>query len=82
MSSDEDSEEEGEANYYKENIFNKEDFYLYRSVLNIYGQEYQKAIVDLEACSNIMHQNKVLYPKNKFPDTDIDNGYESPTNNN
>lgn len=25
-----------------------------------------------------MHQNKVLYPKNKFPDTDLD-GYESPT---
>jgi TolA-binding protein len=76
--SSEESEDEGEANYYKENIFNKEDFYLYRAVLNIYAQEYGKAITDFETCSNIMHQNKVLYPKNKFPDADLE-GYESPT---
>ena len=79
VSSEEDTDNEGEANYYKENIFNKEDFYLYRAVLNIYGQEYNKAISDLEQCSNIMHQNKVLYPKNQFPDDNLDDGYESPT---
>jgi tetratricopeptide (TPR) repeat protein len=26
-----------------------------------------------------MHQNKVLYPKNQFPDKDLEDGYESPT---
>ena len=78
-SSDEDQEGDNDANYYKENIFNKEDFYLYRSVLFIYGQEYSKAIQDLEQCSSIMHHNKVLYPKNQFPDKDLDDGYESPT---
>ena len=43
-SSEDEEESEQDANYYKENIFNKEDFYLYRSVLFIYGQEYEKAI--------------------------------------
>jgi len=28
----------------------------------------KKAISDLEASSTIMHSNKVLYPKNQFPD--------------
>lgn len=73
--------EEEEANYYKENIFNKEDFYLYRGVLSIYGQDYAKAIKDLEACSSVMHQNKQLYPKNQFPDLRDSDGYESPTGN-
>lgn len=78
-SSDDEEEDSQDANYYKENIFNKEDFYLYRSVLYIYGQEYDKAILDLEQCSGIMHQNKVLYRKDQFPDKDLDDGYESPT---
>ena len=77
--SSEEEEGDNDANYYKENIFNKEDFYLYRSVLYIYGQEYSKAIQDLEQCSSIMHHNKVLYPKNQFPDKELDEGYESPT---
>lgn len=50
-SDDEASQENGEdadANYYKENIFNKEDFYLYRAVLYIYGADYEKAVQDLE----------------------------------
>jgi hypothetical protein len=37
---------EDEANYYKENIFNKEDFYLYRGVLHIYQGEHKKALAD------------------------------------
>ena len=57
-------DEDADANYYKENIFNKEDFYLYRAVLQIYGAEYEKAVQDLEQCSGIMHQSKNLYPKN------------------
>ena len=26
-----------------------------------------------------MHQNKVLYPKNKYSDKELEDGYESPT---
>ena len=59
---------EEEANYYKENIFNKEDYYLYRAIMLMYAGEYEKSIQDLEQCSQIMHCNKVLYPKNQFPD--------------
>ena len=83
-SDEENDGEDPEANYYKENIFNKEDFYLYRGVLSIYACEYESAIEDLQQCSVVMHQNKVLYPKNQFgevDDIDFDNlseGYESP----
>ena len=41
-------------------------------MLYIYGEEYDKALKDLEQCSNVMHQNKELYPKNQFPDEDLD----------
>ena len=43
-SDDENDEASEDANYYKENIFNKEDFYLYRGILHIYGEHYDKAI--------------------------------------
>jgi hypothetical protein len=56
--------EDDDVNYYKENIFNKEDYYLYRGILQIYTGEYDNAMKDLEASSNIMHSNKVLTPKN------------------
>ena len=65
-----DAKEAEEANYYKENIFNKEDYYLYRGVMNIYAGEYEKAIGDFDQSSQIMHANKVLYPRNQFPDDD------------
>lgn len=39
----EDDKEE-ETNYYKENIFNKEDYYLYRAVMFFYAGEYEKSI--------------------------------------
>lgn len=32
--------DEGETNYYKENIFNKEDYYLYRAVMYFYAGDY------------------------------------------
>ena len=76
---DETEEASEDANYYKENIFNKEDFYLYRAILYIYGEQYDKAIQDLDQCSHIMHQNKALYPKNQWSDKDLEEGYESPT---
>lgn len=63
-----DTKEVEEANYYKENIFNKEDYYLYRGVMQIYAGEYEKAIADFDQSSQIMHANKVLYPRNQFPD--------------
>jgi hypothetical protein len=50
----EEEDEEG-ANYYKENIFNKEDYYLYRAVMYFYSGEFDKAINDLEQSSSIMH---------------------------
>lgn len=39
---------EEDTNYYKENIFNKEDYYLYRAVMFFYAGEYEKSIVDFE----------------------------------
>ena len=57
-------EGDDDTNYYKENIFNKEDYYLYRAVMHFYSGEYEKSILDFEASSNIMHASKVLYPKN------------------
>lgn len=63
----EEQEEEG-ANYYKENIFNKEDYYLYRAAMYFYAGDFDKAINDFEMSSSIMHSQKVLYPRNQFPD--------------
>lgn len=44
----EEEEKEEETNYYKENIFNKEDYYLYRAVMFFYCGEYDKSIQDFE----------------------------------
>lgn len=35
-----------------------------------YTGEYDKAISDFEQSSSIMHAQKVLYPRNQFPDED------------
>jgi len=61
--------EEEDMNYYKENIFNKEDYYLYRAVMFFYAGDYEKALADFEASSAIMHAQKTLYPKNQFGDS-------------
>jgi hypothetical protein len=37
-------EKEEETNYYKENIFNKEDYYLYRAVMFFYSGDFEKSI--------------------------------------
>jgi len=34
--------------YYKENIFNLEEMYLYRAIFNIYSHNYQAGLADLE----------------------------------
>jgi len=49
-----------EPNYYWENIFNCEDFHLYRAVINFYAGHYKKAEKDFESSSKIMHANKSL----------------------
>ena len=67
-----DQKDADEANYYKENIFNKEDYYLYRGVMHIYDGEYEKAISDLATSSREMHANKELFPKNQFPDEELE----------
>lgn len=36
--------------------------------MHIYIGDYDKALSDLDASSGIMHANKVLYPKNQFPE--------------
>lgn len=84
LSSKRDGEEASEAgtvgeegtNFYKENIFNKEDYYLYRAVMYFYAGEYDKALNDFEQSSSIMHAQKVLYPRNQFPDGDLGEGAE------
>lgn len=61
---EEEEHPEEETNYYKENIFNKEDYHLYRAVMFFYSGEFEKAILDFDQSSFIMHSNKVLYPRN------------------
>jgi len=48
-------------NYYRENIFNREDFHLYRAIMHFYSEEYDKAIADFQQTSTIMHANKHLH---------------------
>lgn len=45
---DEEEQKDEETNYYKENIFNKEDYYLYRAVMYFYAGEFDKSIQDFE----------------------------------
>jgi hypothetical protein len=47
--------QEEETNYYKENIFNKEDYHLYRAVMNFYAGDFEKSLSDFEQSSSIMH---------------------------
>jgi tetratricopeptide (TPR) repeat protein len=78
MCGDDEELKEEETNYYKENIFNKEDYYLYRAVMYFYAGEYEKSICDFEQSSSIMHSSKVLYPRNQFPDDeDLDDNADN-----
>jgi hypothetical protein len=40
--------------------------------MHIYGGEYEKAISDLAQSSREMHSNKELFPKNQFPDEELE----------
>ena len=46
--------EEEEINYYKDNIFNKEDYFLYRAVIYFYLGDYEKSISDFDQSSSLM----------------------------
>ena len=46
--------------YYKENIFGREDFFLYRAVYLFYQGEYDKAKIDFEASMACKQEIKEL----------------------
>ncbi|CAI2363482.1 unnamed protein product [Moneuplotes crassus] len=58
MKEDDHTGEFDTISYYRENIFNLEDYYLYRGVMRFYNQDYQKAIKDFEISSRIKSINK------------------------
>lgn len=59
--------ESNDQNFYKENIFNREDYYLYRGIVNLYAGKYDASLHDLDKSSEIMHSNKQLNPQDRFP---------------
>jgi tetratricopeptide (TPR) repeat protein len=70
-----------EENYYKENIFNREDYFLYRAIMYFYVGEYDKAIADFDQTSKIMHANKNLVKtKNNFRVDEEDKEFEKVSN--
>ena len=66
-----------EANYYKENIFNREDYYLFRAVMYFYAGDYDKAIADFKQTSKIMHANKNLVKSQANFNMDNGEGYNA-----
>ncbi len=45
---------------YKENVFGREDFFLYRGVLQFYCKNYREAIADFEQCDRIKKELKLM----------------------
>lgn len=52
------AEEIEPISYYRENIFNLEDFYLYRAVLKFYNWDFDGAVEDFIACNKLKNNNK------------------------
>lgn len=46
--------------YYMENLFGKDDLYLYRAISHFYAQNYQEAIMDFKMCMKVKKLYKVL----------------------
>lgn len=44
--------------YYYENVFQLEDFYLFRAVFQFYMQEYEGAANDFKMCSQLKHESE------------------------
>ena len=52
-------------NYYFENVFTCEDYYLYRAICYFYKKEYSKAVSDYEICKKIKSKNEtIILPPN------------------
>lgn len=51
-------QEEDRISYYRENIFNLEDYYLYRGVMRFYNKQYLEAIDDFETSSRLKSLQK------------------------
>jgi hypothetical protein len=51
---------EDKPSNYKENVFNLEDYYLYRGVMQFYCRSYKQAITDLEESVRIKSEQKSL----------------------
>lgn len=53
--------------YYRENIFNKEDYFLYRAVLKFYHEDYKGAVSDFKTCIKFKN-NKTQTSNNRNDD--------------
>ena len=59
------AEEIEPISYYRENIFNIEDYYLYRAIMKFYYEDYESAIKDLKTCNRLKSITKANQNKNK-----------------
>lgn len=59
------AEEIEPISYYRENIFNIEDYYLYRAIMKFYYEDYESAIKDLKTCNRLKSISKANQNKNK-----------------
>lgn len=60
--------------YYYENVFQLEDFYLFKAIFNFYKKDYKQAIEDYETCSAQKHRESGAKGPRKM------NGDISPSN--
>lgn len=71
--------------YYYENVFQLEDFYLFRAVFNFYSKNYKASIKDYEYCRDQRHAEEGGGAKHlhdtKSPTAARNRGDVSPTNN-
>lgn len=53
-----DQKEASEQNYYRENMFSREDLHLYKGVMLIYVGRFEDAAVEFDKASQVMHAGK------------------------
>lgn len=63
--------------YYRENIFNLEDYYLYRAVMKFYYEDYEGAIKDYKACNRLKSSSK--HGNNRQKDNNMSSHMSSQT---
>lgn len=59
------AEEIEPISYYRENIFNLEDYYLYRAIMKFYYEDYKEAVKDFKICSRLKSLNKANQNRSK-----------------